>query len=58
MFLTMAHYNVYNYSFGLFPSSKFKKMRRFGSWILLQSSGKKGGRGQKTYLLGPFVELV
>jgi hypothetical protein len=37
------------------------KLERFGSWILLPSSGKKvggGGRGQKAYLLGPLVELA
>jgi hypothetical protein len=34
------------------------KLQRFGSWILLPSSGKKGERGQKTYLLGPQVELA
>jgi hypothetical protein len=34
--------------------------QRFGSWILLPSSGKKGGGGerrQRAYLLGPLVEL-
>jgi hypothetical protein len=31
---------------------KFIKLQRFGSWILLQSSGKKGGKGQGTYLFG------
>jgi hypothetical protein len=35
------------------------KLQRFGSWILLPSSGKnKGGREQKTYLLGPLFELA
>jgi hypothetical protein len=34
------------------------KVQRFGSWILLPSSDIKGGRGQKTYLLGPLVELA
>jgi hypothetical protein len=37
---------------------KIIKLQRFGSWILLPSSGKKGGRGQKPYLLGPLVELA
>jgi hypothetical protein len=30
----------------------------FGSLILLPSSGRKGGKGQKTYMLGPLVELA
>jgi hypothetical protein len=33
------------------------KLQPFGSWILLPSSGG-GGRGQKTYMLGPLVLLV
>jgi hypothetical protein len=33
--------------------------QRFGSWILLPSSGKKGGkRGQKTYLSGTLLDLA
>jgi hypothetical protein len=37
---------------------KIIKSQLFESWILLLSSGKEGGRGQKTYLLGPLVELA
>jgi hypothetical protein len=36
----------------------FTKSQRFDSWILQPSLGKKGGRGQKTYLLGSLVELA
>jgi hypothetical protein len=35
---------------------KIIKLQRFGSWILLPSSGKKGGREQKAYLLGTLIE--
>jgi hypothetical protein len=34
---------------------KIIKLQRIGSWILLV---EKRGRGQKTYLLGPLVELA
>jgi hypothetical protein len=37
---------------------KIIKLQRFGSWILPPSSGNKGGRGQKAYLLEPLVELA
>jgi hypothetical protein len=37
---------------------KVIKLQRFESCILLSSSGKKGGRDQKTNLLGPLVELA
>jgi hypothetical protein len=39
---------------------KIIKLKRFGSWTLLPSSGRNGGgeAGQKAYLLGPRVELA
>jgi hypothetical protein len=37
---------------------KIRKLQSFGSWILLPSSVRKRGRGQKVYLLGPLLELV
>jgi hypothetical protein len=37
---------------------KFIKLQHFGSWILFPSSGIKGGRGQKAYLLGLLIELA
>jgi hypothetical protein len=36
---------------------KIIKLRRFENWILLSSSGKKGGRRRNTYLLGPLVQV-
>jgi hypothetical protein len=35
---------------------KITKLQHFGSCILLDSSGKKGRRGQRTYLLGSLVK--
>jgi hypothetical protein len=48
IFLDFAHHLNY----------KIIKSQHFGSWILLLSSGKKGERGQKSYLLGPLIELA
>jgi hypothetical protein len=36
---------------------KIVKPQLFRCWIVLPSLGKKGGSGQKAYLLGPSVEL-
>jgi hypothetical protein len=37
---------------------KIIELQHFESWILLLSSGKEGGTGQKAYLLGFLVELA
>jgi hypothetical protein len=37
---------------------KIIELQHFKSWILLLSSGKKGGRGQNAYLLGLLVKLA
>jgi hypothetical protein len=48
---------LYMYSyFELFHCLNIK-LQNFESWILLSSSGKKGETEQKSYLLGPPVEL-
>jgi hypothetical protein len=37
---------------------KIVKLQRFGSWILLPSSGKKGGKRIQSLSVGPLVELA
>jgi hypothetical protein len=50
--LAIAHDTQLVLFFGIIHRLNYKiiKLQRFGSWILLPSSGKKGGRGQKAYL--------